>query len=185
MGGRLRMTHLAHRRRTLIVPRLRRRRFPRVLRYTLAFGTSALLCLLLWPYLVLWEINRATTQEDPAALAPFVDLPAARRAITEKLNKNADSAIGPLSDPFIRWLEAGITADGNDAIAHLVTLRWVRERLLIDATRHEDGFLSDVTYAFFDAPDGFRVRIGRTAENPTQLRLRLRNFRWQVAAIYY
>jgi hypothetical protein len=179
------MIRLARRRHTLTVVRPRRPHLDRTLRYTLRLTTTILLAFLLWPYVVLWRVDQAASQADPAALAPFVDLPAVRSAIMRKLNKDADSAIGPLSDPFIRWLEAGIAADGSDAIEHLVTLDWVRGRLLANSAGHQDGFLSDVSYAFFDAPNGFRVRIGPATGYPTRVRLRLRDLHWRVTAVYY
>jgi len=180
------MRRHVRRRQALILSRPHRLHRAEPLRYAPA---SAVIILLLaffaWPYLVLWRINQAALQADPTALSTLVDLPAVRRSIIGKLNKDTDSAIGPLSDAFIRWLEAGIAADGNRAVERLVTLQWVRDRLLSGAGDHRQGFLGEVSYAFFDAPDGFRVRIEPACGTPTQMRLRLRDLRWRVTAVYY
>jgi hypothetical protein len=149
-------------------------------------AAALLLAFLAWPYATLWRLDRAARSGDPAALADLVDLDAVRGEIKRKLNKDADSTIGDLSDPFIRWLGEGIEVMGNDAIDRLVTLPWVQARLL--DPRSGDGtagFLRQVTYAFFDAPDGFVVRIGPATGNPVHLRLTLRSLRWRLSAAYY
>jgi hypothetical protein len=141
---------------------------------------------LAWPYTTLWGLDRAVRSSDADAFADLVDLEAVRGEIKKKLNKDSDSAIGDLSDAFIQWLEEGIALTGSDAVDRLVTLAWVRGRLL----RHSgddsgDGFLGQVTYAFFDAPDGFVARVGPAAGDPIHLRLTLSRLRWRVSAVYY
>jgi hypothetical protein len=172
-------------RETLLLSRRRRPSPARRRRYLLSLAAAILLIYCVWPYLVLWRIDQATLRADPAALAPYVDLKAVRHAITLKLNKGATSTIGPLSDSFIHWLQSAIAADGSGTIDQLVTLGWVREQLLRHRLDPESGFLSGLSYAFFDAPDGFRVRIGPASQNPIQVRLRLRRFHWRITAVYY
>jgi hypothetical protein len=179
------MMRLLRDRQALLLTRRRRPGAARGRRYLLAGATVILLGFGLWPYLVLWRVDGAALQADPAALAPFVDLKAVRRAITLKLNKDATSTIGPLSDPFIHWLQSAITADGSGTIQRLVTLRWVRDQLLKHRNAGDGGFLRGLSYAFFDAPDEFRVRIGPPSGNPTEVRMRLRHFRWRITAVYY
>lgn len=146
----------------------------------------ALLLFLAWPYYTLWRLDQAVRDGDRAALAELVDLDAVRGEIKKKLNKEADSSIGDLSDPFIRWLEDGIQTLGSDALDRLVTLPWVRERLLGSSIDEgSEGFPGRITYAFFDAPGGFVVRIGAAEDTPVHLRLTLRGLEWRVTALYY
>jgi len=151
----------------------------------LALG-AVLLLFLAWPYAALWQIDRAVRSGDFAALAGLVDLDSVRSEIKQKLNKDESSNIGELSDSFIRWLEEGISALGNQAVERLVTVSWVRARLLDHgAGNADDGFLGQVSYAFFDAPDGFVARIGPPSDTPVQLHLSLRGLHWRVSALYY
>jgi hypothetical protein len=179
------MMRLPRGRQALLLTRRRRPGAARGRRYLLASAMALLLGFGIWPYLVLWRINHAALQAAPAALAPYVDLEAVRRAITSKLNKDASSTIGPLSDPFIQWLRSAIAADGSGTIRRLVTLRWVRDQLLKHRGHRDGGFLPGLSYAFFDAPDRFRVRIGPPSGNPTEVHMRLRHFRWRITAVYY
>lgn len=164
----------------------RPRRAVRVLRVALLVATALLLIFLAWPYVALWRLDQAVRDDDSVALAELVDLDAVRGEIKKKLNKDANSTIGDPSDPFIRWLQDGIQTLGSDALDWLVTLRWVRARLHDRSPGDgSEGFLGQVTYAFFDAPDAFVVRIGQATDTPVYVRLTLRGLRWRVTAVYY
>lgn len=172
-GGRVPIRVRAHRPRARWLPPLA----------LLATG-AALLLYLAWPCATLWSLDRAARNGDADALAALVDLDAVRAAIKTKLNKEAQSAIGPFSDRFIHWLEGGIQALGSNAVDRLVTLPWVQEQLLVHSDRGE-GFLGQVSYAFFTAPGGFRLRLGAASGNPVEVRLTLHELAWRVSAVYY
>jgi hypothetical protein len=145
---------------------------------------TALLLWLAWPYFTLWRIGQAARSGDMAALAELTDMESIRAEIKKKLNKDTDSDIGEPSDSFIRWLQQGIAVMGSQAVDRLVTLPWVRMRL-IEHSDDGEGFLRGITYAFFDAPNGFIVRIGSRSEAPVWLRLSFQGLRWRISAVYY
>jgi AcrR family transcriptional regulator len=140
--------------------------------------------LLLWPYLSLWRLNARVMNEPPAALEPMVNIEAVRDEIRRRLNKEADSRIGEVSDPFIAWIEQGIRRSGDDTLEQAVTLAWLHARLQGHALS-EQGFLPALSYAFFDPPDGFLVRIGKPDDSPTFLRMQPALLGWRVTAAYY
>jgi hypothetical protein len=169
-------------------PRLRPTRGTRLKR-TVLILTVAALGYLLWPYLALWGLSHAVADADPANLANRINLAAVRDEIRRKLNKDAQSDIDTLSDPFLQWLGSGIHRLGTRALDEMITQAWVQERLGVGAP-HGQTLLSRVTYAFFDAPFGFAVRLGpggAEAADQTQVHLRmtLEGFRWVVTAVYY
>lgn len=166
--------------------RVTRRRAAPVLGLALFAVTALLLAFMAGPYVTLWRLDRAVRSYESSALADLVDLDAVRGEIKKRLNKDADSTIGELSDPFIRWLQEGIHVTGGDAVDRLVTLSWVRARLL-DHTAADggNGFMGQITYAFFDAPDGFAVRIGPATDTPVHLFLSRSDFSWRISAVYY
>ena len=153
----------------------------RALRLILLPVIAVFLFYLVWPYATLWRLERSVVSGNLLGLEGVVDLAAVRAEIRKKLNKDADSNIGALSDPFIRWLEAGIQEAGSGAVDRLVTLGWVRGQLLA----HGDGVLAQISYAFFDSPDGFRITLGPADGLPVQVRLTLHDFAWRVSAVYY
>jgi hypothetical protein len=152
----------------------------------LIVATAALLVFIAAPYITLWRLDQALRSGESSALADLVDLSAVRGEIERKLNKDADSVIGELSDPFIQWLQGGIRSMGGQAVERLVTLSWVRGRLL-EHTGGDggEGFAAQITYAFFDTNGGFTVRIGPAEDAPTQLLLKRSGFDWRVSAVYY
>ncbi len=139
---------------------------------------------LAWPYLALWDLSRAVADPDPKVLAARIDLETVRAEIGRKLNKDSPSVIGKLSDPFIQWLEGGIRRLGTGALDELVTLDWVRGRLTANSPPGQ-GFLPQVSYAFFDSPNGFEVRLGAPGQAPVHFRMALQGLRWQITAVYY
>jgi hypothetical protein len=155
----------------------------RRVRLVLLPTVAVLLLYLVWPYFTLWQLDQALVSGDAAALDRLVDLAAVRDEIKRKLNKDSTSSIGDLSDPFIRWLEAGIQAAGSGAVDQLVTLDWVRDQLLADVAGK--GLLPRLSFAFFDAPDGFRLTVDGSGGNPVHARLTLGNAAWRVSALYY
>jgi hypothetical protein len=164
--------------------RLRRpQRHPRLTRWGLALILAGLVYLA-WPYLALWDLSRAVAEADPAVLAARIDLAAVRGELRKKLNKDSPSTIGKLSDPFILWLERGIRRLGTGALDQLVTVDWVRERLTAHSAPGQ-GFLPQVSYAFFDSLAGFEVRLGAPGQAPVRFRMALQGFQWRVSAVYY
>jgi hypothetical protein len=159
------------------------RPYARLRRWGLTLVVAAL-AYLAWPYLALWDLDRAVADADPQALAPRVDIEAVRDEIRRKLNKDAPSSIGKLSDPFIQWLNQGIRRLGTGALDEVVTLDWVRERLRA-GPQPDRGLLHQVSYAFFDSPRGFRVRLGAPGQPQVYLRMTLQGLRWRITAVYY
>ncbi len=138
-----------------------------------------------WPYYGLWRLNQAAVSGDPQALATWVDLPAVRQDIKRRLNKDLSAGETTPSNEFIGWLQDGIQRLGNDAVDRLVTLEWVRDRLLSKTPAgSRGGFLGQVSYAFFERPDRFLVRIGELGGDPVHLRLRLEGAGWRLVALY-
>jgi len=167
-------------------PRRKRPRVAPVLRLALIVSTALLLVFLVWPYITLWRLDQAIRSNDSSSLADLVDLDAVRREIKKKLNKDAGSSIDDLSDPFIQRLQEEIQVMGGNAVDRLVTLPWVRARLLDhSAGDGVKGFMGQITYAFFDGPGGFAVRIGPATDTPIHLLLTRNRLDWRVSAVFY
>ncbi len=144
-----------------------------------------LLAFVSWPYYQLWRLDQAVVANDRQALTELVNLVAVREQIKRRLNKEVDSAVGDVSNSFINWLQDGIHRMGADAVDRLVTLDWVREQLLSKSARQVSaGFIDQISYAFFDRPERFLVRIGELGGEPVHFHLSLEDFRWRVTSLY-
>lgn len=134
---------------------------------------------LIWPYVVLWRLDRALTSDDRATLARLVDLPAVRAEIAHRLDKDANGRSETPSDAFIAWLEQGLRRDGVAVLERRVTLDWLRGLL------PAQGMGPVVTRAFFDDPMHFSVRLGHRDRSPVSLRLRFDGLGWRVTAVHF
>jgi hypothetical protein len=132
------------------------------------------------PYVTLWRLERAVAAAPPSAQAGFVDIAAVRDQIRRRLNKDAESRIGEVSDSFIDWLQLALRRSGDDALEQTVTLDWLRGLL---AAHRTTGRGLPVEHAFYATPFRFRVRVG--GDPPLQLVLEPRWLGWRVTAVYY
>ncbi|MBK5931604.1 DUF2939 domain-containing protein [Halochromatium salexigens] len=144
------------------------------------------------PFISLWRLDRTTVNGPTSALSSLIDIEAVRDQILRRLDKDRQSAIGEVSDAFIDWVQTTIRREGLNALPQGMTLAWVRERLLTHA-EGQSGFWPAISYAFYDSPTSFRVRIGQPAAEetsttpapPVRLRLERGWLDWRVTAISY
>jgi Protein of unknown function (DUF2939) len=143
-----------------------------------------LLAYLAWPYVTVWRLDRALTRDDRETLASLVDLEAVRDEIRRRLNKDTASAIGPVSDAFVAWLEQVIRRDGAEALEQPVSLDWVRSRLLSHSAPG-GGLFGALSRAFFEDPLHFSLRIGAPAASPVYARLSFNGTGWRLTALSF
>lgn len=137
-----------------------------------------------WPYYHVWQLEQAVASDDRAVMAQLVDLISVREQIKRRLNKEVHSSVGDVSNAFVDWLQDGIRRMGASAVDNLVTLEWVREQLLAKSPPASVGFIDQISYAFFDGPDSFLLRIGELDADPVHVRLSLQGPSWRVTAVY-
>ena len=169
--------------RSLSLPRALRRS-SRAVRRTAALLLLGCGLLAIWPYVNLWRLNEMILSEPPSALSRLVDIDSVRAQILRRLNKDEQSSIGMVSDPFIEWIEQGLRTAGNETLQQSVSLAWLHALLSRHVTG-DRGFLPAVGYAFFDPPDGFLVRIDSPDQAPVYLRMELGLLGWRIGAVYY
>jgi hypothetical protein len=121
------------------------------------------------------------------ALEQLVDIEAVRAGVRDQLSKRVDRTIGSGSGTVLGWIREGVRQIGDRAIDVAIDLNWVYGTLRTrnhDAETADPSLLSDTTYAFYESYDRFLVRLGELGESPIHVRLRLKNWRWQVSGIY-
>lgn len=139
-----------------------------------------------WPYLSLWRLDRLAAADQPEALAAVVDMDSVREQLRRRLNKDTDSLIGEVSDPFIDWISDALRGPrtGVDDLDRRVSLSWLH-RLLRERSGARGGLGSRVGWAFFISPTDFLVRIDAPPRAPLFLHLRPAFTGWKVVAVYY
>ena len=154
----------------------------------IVLAVLGLLGILSWPYVGLYQLDRALQSGQDAQLAKYVDLAAIRAGRAQALRKDADRLIGAGNDDVSAFFRESARALTSTAIDHIVDLEWVRTSLRRDGkpgdARPFPPLLGEVSYAFFDGPDRFLVRLGDLDDEPTHLLLALKDWRWTLVAIY-
>jgi hypothetical protein len=138
-----------------------------------------------WAYWHLYRLDRALLEDDQVTLAGLVNLEAVRMARDEALDARAAAAMrgeGPLAGMVrqgARWLD--------ETTRRPVDLAWVQEALRwaqAEETTASPAVLRHTTFAFFESPTRFLVRIGELGRAPIHLRLQFVDWRWEVVGIY-
>ncbi|NCA68765.1 MAG: DUF2939 domain-containing protein [Sphingobacteriia bacterium] len=138
----------------------------------------------IWPYAMLWRLNQVVVAADETQLAKLVDLDAIRTEIAHALDKDRINPIGPLSDPFIGWLEDGLRDHGVAVLDERVTLSWVQTQLATQIST-EQGLWSSIDWAFFEGPAHLRVRLVRPGMPPMTFRLSRVGAGWRITMLFF
>ncbi len=145
-----------------------------------------LLAYLAWPYVTIFRLDRALTNNDLATLQRLIDLSAVQQEWKNRMDQGLQGTVGG-ANPMLEFFRGGIRQLGGSAIEQLVTMEWVRAQLLSrsDPRPEADPSLLDpLSFAFFESYDRFLIRIGPLGQNPLHARLRLRDWEWRVVAVY-
>jgi hypothetical protein len=136
----------------------------------------------------LWRIERALTTANARQLAYYADFEAIRYQIRQRLNKNADSVIGDVSDVFIAWLSQGLQAYDQDhaVLARFVTIDWLYPLLQTYVQRdYQLSVVIDWTTIY--AQRGLVLCLMPSDDHvpPLYVVLRPAPLRWRIIAVYY
>ena len=146
-----------------------------------------LLAYIAWPYVTILRLDRALTNNDLTSLEHLVDLEAVQQELKERMDQGLHGAVGREKNPMLDFIRGGISQLGGSAIQQMVTMEWVRDKLLSKADRGSEGapsWLGAVGFAFFESYDRVLIRVGRLGADPVHVRLRLRDWDWRVVAVY-
>ena len=137
----------------------------------------------IWAYLELFRLNHAVVYNDQARLAQLIDL----QTLRERMKKDFNRGVGDTPHPWLKWFADGAQRLNSEALDRLVTMGWVRDRLLskIEGNGSTELF-AGVSYAFFESPTRLLVRYGDLGQEPIHLYMQLypMDLRWRVNALY-
>ncbi len=155
--------------------------------YSLLF--AALLVFLAWPYYRIYQIDDVLGLDNPEALAPLVDLAAVRAGIVQQLDARIQVTTGrSVEGSVLDWVQDNLRELGSGAADQIIDLEWVRDTLQHASRRAiaEPPYylIKAIDFAFFDGFDSFLIRLGPIDQNPTHVRMQLRDGNWRITGIY-
>lgn len=151
---------------------------------------ATLLCsaAVLWPYYTLYQLDNALANFDQAALAKLVNLEAVRTTHKNSMGDVLDRTLGPQAFgqlPMMDMLRKGLNSAGSSAVDSTVDMQWIRDTLYPPPVNHaKAGLLGALSFAFFESPTRFLVRLGELGKTHVHFYLTLEDWQWRVTAVY-
>ena len=140
---------------------------------------------LVWPYFYLYQLHRAVVNNDSAAIEKLVDLESVNQVFKANLEWQMNHAVNASGKLFPEAIKQGaqtlIGTLGNLAAATTV----INAQNLLDRLHKINGSLWEkTTFAFFESPTRFTIRLGQLGRNPIHIQMTLQDWSWRVTAIY-
>lgn len=151
----------------------------------LLFG---LLGFLAWPYVTVYQLDQALLGNDTSQLNKLVDINAVRLQRKQTAKRESDRLVGEGDGDVRQFFRDTLRSLTGSAVDAIIDMDWVRTELRRDGkpanARPVPSLLDSVSYAFFEAPDHFLIRLGELGDNPVHVRLALEDWRWRVVAVF-
>jgi hypothetical protein len=139
----------------------------------------AIVTYLVWPYVHLYQLNDAVINNDQVAFEKLLDVEAVRKVYKENIEWKT-SQLGPQEkNVFSDLMRQGANFFGNTAVDTMINANWILGRL-----RRISPVWDQVTFAFFESPTRFTIRLGELGHNPIHIQMTLQDWYWRVTAIY-
>lgn len=139
-----------------------------------------------WPYVNLFRLDRALMSNDQQVLFSLIDLDAIREKRKEHIDRQFSSEDHP-GGMVTGLVKEGARMMSSATVDSVVTMEWVREKLRWHKDPRVDiypSIISDTSYAFFESPTIFLVRVGELGLNPVHLRMVFEDWQWQITEMY-
>ncbi len=140
-----------------------------------------------WPYVNLFRLDRALMENDRDTLAELVDLSALKAFHKKKLEKQLNRTMGQSQGTFAEMMKNGARWLGKTTADTIIDLDWVRDKLRWEETSRPDAYpsiISNTSFAFFESPTRFLIRIGDLGDDPVHVRMDLQEWWWRITEIH-
>ncbi len=139
-----------------------------------------------WPYYHVYQLNEAVAGNDKAALKELVDFGEVNDVYKKDLEWKAKNTVGA---PGNSLLPEAVREKAQEAAAFLGNL--TADTVEIDASdmferfhKMEGSVWKNLTFAFFESPTRFTIRLGKLGRNPVHIQMTLQDWYWRVTAVY-
>ncbi len=133
------------------------------------------------PYYHLYKLNNAVNSNDKAAFAKLIDIEAVRKVHKDNLAWQTQQMIPQQGQGNILSEIARESAKilGNTAVDTMIDTNSILALL-----RQVSPLWDKVSYAFFESPTRFTIRIGELGRKPIHVQMSLQDWSWRITAIY-
>jgi hypothetical protein len=133
-----------------------------------------------WPYVNIYQLSNSLAQTDDVALTKLIDMDSVRKIYKENLKWRVSHTIGGQDRHLPDFMRGGAGLLGDAAVDSLINTDWLRKRL----DNSNRPFYQAISFAFFESPTRFMIRVGELGHNPLHLQMNLQDWVWRVTAVY-
>lgn len=137
-----------------------------------------------YPYARIFQLDSAINGNNESVLNQLIDLEAVSKAYQNAAIHNIHTCFEEQ-----QALMPTIVRENIDNISNLLTtlsqnpsidLAWIREHI----TYNDQSLLNALSFAFFESPTRFVIRLGELGQNPIYVEMTLQDWNWRVTGIY-
>jgi len=136
----------------------------------------AIMTYLAWPYVHLYRLSNAVANNDQVAFGQLLDIETIRRNHKKSLEWKINH-LAPQENALSGMMREGAKIVGNTAVDTMIDANWIFERLRKIGS-------DQVTFAFFESPNRFTIRVGELWQAPVHVEMTMQDWDWRVTAIY-
>lgn len=156
-----------------------------MIKYFVGLILAIIIGYFVWPYVHIYQLNSAVADNDQAALDGLVDFETVNRIY----QKDLEWSMGNMGPQDKSILPEAVREGANAVVGAVGNL--VAQTTKIDANdmlkrlhKHEGSVWQQLTFAFFESPTRFTIRLGELGRSPIHLQMTLQDWRWRITAIY-
>jgi len=138
----------------------------------------AIITYFVWPYVHLYQLSNAVANNDQVAFNQLLDIETIRQNHKKNLEWKINH-LAPQQNPLSGMMREGAKIFGDTAVDTMIDANWILERL-----RQIGPLWDKVTFAFFESPTRFTIRLGELWQAPIQVEMTMQDWNWRVTAIY-
>lgn len=140
----------------------------------------AIVAFLGWPYYHLYQLNTAVTSNNHAAFEKLIDIDAVRKVQKENRDWKINNTGGMEGNVIADTIREGVKALGNTVADTTIDTNWMLARL----HKTPGSLWEQLTFAFFESPNCFIVRLGKLGQEPIHVQMTMQGWYWRVTGIY-
>ncbi|MCK5877918.1 MAG: DUF2939 domain-containing protein [Candidatus Marithrix sp.] len=138
-----------------------------------------------WPYIHIFQISSAVMNNNRLAIEKLVDFESVNKIHKKNIEWKANNMVeinGSILPESMRGGAEAIAGALGNLAAETTTVdaSWVMEQLRI----MEGSPWEQMTFAIFESPTSFIIRLGNLGRNTIHIRMTLLDWKWRVTAIY-
>lgn len=133
------------------------------------------------PYYHLYKLNEAVNNNNKAAFAEMIDIEAVRQVHKDNIAWKTKQIVPQQGQGNIISEMARQSAQilGNATVDTMIDANSILALL-----RQASPLWDKVSFAFFESPTRFIVRIGELGQKPIHVQMTLQDWSWRITAIY-